>query len=79
MSPSGSIISEVYFGGGRGANNRVGGKIEQPKICALEFQSPGTNTLPETNRSPLKVDPRKRKDTVFLLETTSFKGFVWFC
>ena len=50
MSLSGSIISEVYFGGGRGANNeRVGGKIEQPEIGALEFKALETNTLPETN------------------------------
>ena len=33
------------------------------------------NTLPETNISPLKIDPWKRR---FLLETTIFRGYVSF-
>ena len=36
------------------------------------FQSLYT-TLPETNSSPLKIDPWKRR---FLLETTIFRGYV---
>ena len=42
-------------------------------VCVLFFLL--CFTLPETNSSPLKIDPWKRR---FLLETIIFRGYVSF-
>ena len=41
----------------------------------IRGMDPNYSTLPETNSSPLKIDPGKRR---FLLETTIFRGYVRF-
>ena len=44
-------------------------------IPRIEVQIVEMITLPETNSSPLKIEPSKRK---FLLETSIFRGYVSF-